>query len=396
MDLKTVKQALVQGECDGGQKYLDPSPSDIKNWQAINYHARFLLRMQKRFAQRRGGFIHGQKLTKGAINQNIQFLLKRATKPPSKKKPKIALALVGLEGLAKKPSKARPSHTSASAQSSPAKAVSAKALLKAPSKVLLNAAKHLLTKEVQPNDIDLPANKDPSIFLPIEAFSKQTIKQIKAKCADKDLKDLTYCYPRYMLLRELTQNAVDIENVEETTEDTTNVARAIVDEIAVEVNIIAAHDLGIEDIDSGNSNDKGAFPNIIPFNKLGTENPVDNAWLKELIDNPAYQRFNYIGAIKRLYIKSGRFSRLPGMLLNRTLKWWQVMGINSIINIKVKGLMRGYLLTNKVGLGKTFKIAGTILAISVIHPLSYRFFPPWCTTLPKGVLAEASLGSPCQ
>jgi len=71
------------------------------------------------------------------------------------------------------------------------------------------------------------------------------------------------------------------------------------------------------------------------------------------------------------------------------------MGINSIINIKVKGLMRGYLLTNKVGLGKTFKIAGTILAISVIHPLSYRFFPPWCTTLPKGVLAEASLGSPC-
>jgi len=81
---------------------------------------------------------------------------------------------------------------------------------------------------------------------------------------------------------------VDIENVEETTEDTTNVARAIVDEIAVEVNIIAAHDLGIEDIDSGNSNDKGAFPNIIPFNKLGTENPVDNAWLKELIDNPAY------------------------------------------------------------------------------------------------------------
>ena len=107
MDLKTVEQALAQGERDGGQKYSDPSASNIENWQPVDYHARFLLRMRKRYAQRRGGFMYNWKLSDGAINQNIWFILKRATRPPSKDKPKKSLAPAGLEGSAGKRSKQR-------------------------------------------------------------------------------------------------------------------------------------------------------------------------------------------------------------------------------------------------------------------------------------------------
>ena len=92
------------------------------------------------------------------------------------------------------------------------------------------------------------------------------------------------------------------------------------------------------------------------------------------MDNPAYQRFDYAGVIRRLYIQSGRFPRIPGMHLNITLKWWQVVGVDGIINIKAKGLIRGCVLTDKVGLGKTYKIAGTMLVVSATPPSPFLQF----------------------
>ena len=93
------------------------------------------------------------------------------------------------------------------------------------------------------------------------------------------------------------------------------------------------------------------------------------AELSKLINNAKYQRDNIIESMRNLWIKDRRKPRLFRQSLSTPLRWWQIVGINAIVDARKHGKMRGMMLADIVGLGKTFQLAGYMLYVSRFHHL---------------------------
>lgn len=86
-----------------------------------------------------------------------------------------------------------------------------------------------------------------------------------------------------------------------------------------------------------------------------------------LFANPDLERDNYIESCKFLRIKNYDKPTLKGMLLNQSLQAWQVVAIKFIFDCIEEGL-RGCVIADVVGTGKTWEVGGYLLAVS--HSLS--------------------------
>ncbi|PYH97244.1 hypothetical protein BO71DRAFT_396380 [Aspergillus ellipticus CBS 707.79] len=61
---------------------------------------------------------------------------------------------------------------------------------------------------------------------------------------------------------------------------------------------------------------------------------------------------NHLKACQNLRIEDPECPRLPGIVTSAVLKFWQPVGIWAIVEIIIKKVVQGALLTDAVGLGK--------------------------------------------
>src|SRR5436190_19849208 len=99
------------------------------------------------------------------------------------------------------------------------------------------------------------------------------------------------------------------------------------------------------------SHSDSAAPSLL---MIPTQEAVDkfHEQQKEL-DNIRYQRENHLEACKELGIPNPDVPRIPGMRPSIKLMGWQPVAVNAIKDFRVKRGLRGALLSDAVGLGKT-------------------------------------------
>jgi len=92
--------------------------------------------------------------------------------------------------------------------------------------------------------------------------------------------------------------------------------------------------------------------------------PAAFDWVERLMASDDFQSHDYAGALQRLQLKSALYPRLRGMVKSTKLYWWQVLGIDRIEETRRQGKVKGIILADYVGLGKTLQMAGWMLHVS--------------------------------
>ncbi|RDW84611.1 hypothetical protein BP6252_02201 [Coleophoma cylindrospora] len=87
--------------------------------------------------------------------------------------------------------------------------------------------------------------------------------------------------------------------------------------------------------------------------------------LEKLLDNKEYQPIDYDGAIQRLHLGSRDAPRFEHMELTITLKPWQVCGIDRALEIHDRGHVRFCVFNDATGLGKSYQLFGSLLALNI-------------------------------
>jgi hypothetical protein len=96
---------------------------------------------------------------------------------------------------------------------------------------------------------------------------------------------------------------------------------------------------------------------------------VQRQWL----DNIDYQREDHIRACQLLNIADETIPRMKSMLRSLTLKFWQPVCIAALIDMMEIDFMKGAILSDSVGLGKTWEALGVILHVSSLVAIVERF-----------------------
>lgn len=86
--------------------------------------------------------------------------------------------------------------------------------------------------------------------------------------------------------------------------------------------------------------------------------------LQQLMDNNIYQRENHLQACFKLGITNPKRPKLPVMLLNSKLHFWQPVAVNAIREFTENDHIQGGILANELGLRKSWVIIGYLLAVS--------------------------------
>ncbi|KAB8237109.1 P-loop containing nucleoside triphosphate hydrolase protein [Aspergillus alliaceus] len=84
---------------------------------------------------------------------------------------------------------------------------------------------------------------------------------------------------------------------------------------------------------------------------------------RDWFNNVEYQREKVKLACEKLRIESTKFPRMRGMRRSTTLKFWQPVAIWALVEFKQKAFLKGAMLADAVGLGKTWETIGFLLAI---------------------------------
>ncbi|KAE8152917.1 P-loop containing nucleoside triphosphate hydrolase protein [Aspergillus avenaceus] len=85
--------------------------------------------------------------------------------------------------------------------------------------------------------------------------------------------------------------------------------------------------------------------------------------LQEIMDNTDYQRDNHEEACRILQIENPHSPRMRSMKESATFKFWQPVAIARILEIRADPWLRGAILGDSVGLGKTWEAIGVMLKI---------------------------------
>ncbi|KAF2430341.1 hypothetical protein EJ08DRAFT_697366 [Tothia fuscella] len=80
-----------------------------------------------------------------------------------------------------------------------------------------------------------------------------------------------------------------------------------------------------------------------------------------LFDKAIYQKAEWLKALIRLRIESGKRPKLPGCSDGVELRWWQVCGVDHMCDLMLSEILRGCVLSDMFGLGKTYEFAALIL-----------------------------------
>lgn len=377
-DLKTVVHALSAGECHGNQKFSNPQPGEQDGWSSVDHHANFLYKMRQTFYFRKGGFLFGKGLTEDMANQRIWLILKRAdahNAPSRVAKRKNEAAKRKLKGLEND----TPGKRRAAGRSRAGKKISRK-----PSDKNLSGASGdaLLADSDDDYDEDELDMVDPHSLIEDMAVSPATFdvgdddndhvrKSMKLELPPefRHVPNYRYRFWQYTHMRQLTRNyhdAVKVAGELQSGIDTDAAARmdglGVADGWAQAVEDDAAkEDNDPEDLDGAGDIVCMGQPTVMDLENL--------AALGKLMNNAKYQRDNIKESMQNLRIKDRRKPRLFRQSLSTPLRWWQLVGINAIVDARKQGKMRGMMLADIVGLGKTFQLAGYMLHVSSYHHL---------------------------
>jgi SNF2 family DNA or RNA helicase len=95
-----------------------------------------------------------------------------------------------------------------------------------------------------------------------------------------------------------------------------------------------------------------------------TEKSVENFELQqEWFDNTAYQREDHADACLKLGCDNPDVPRIPGMRVAQKLKFWQPVAVKALLDFEDSGLLRGAILADGVGLGKTWTSLAYLLTV---------------------------------
>jgi hypothetical protein len=84
---------------------------------------------------------------------------------------------------------------------------------------------------------------------------------------------------------------------------------------------------------------------------------------QKVFDNLLYQRENHREACVMLNIKNPEKPRMRSMNRGALLQFWQPTAIAGLLEVQAKGNLRGAVLGDTVGLGKTWEAVGFILKV---------------------------------
>ncbi|KAE8357873.1 P-loop containing nucleoside triphosphate hydrolase protein [Aspergillus caelatus] len=105
---------------------------------------------------------------------------------------------------------------------------------------------------------------------------------------------------------------------------------------------------------------------------------------RQWFDNKEYQRENHEEACQRLNIPASSHPRLPNMHAGAMLKYWQPVAINALAEMKASGHVKGAILGDSVGLGKTWEAVGFLMHQYALFKKRYDAAKKEKKTLPLG------------
>jgi hypothetical protein len=372
-DLKTVVHTLSAGECHGNQKFSNPQPGEQDGWSSVDHHANFLYKMRQTFYFRKGGFLFGKGMTEDMANQRIWLILKRAdahnapSRVAKRKNEATRRKLKGLENdtpgkrrlRAGKKTSRKPSDKNLSGASGDALPADSdddydedELDMVDPQSIIEDMAVSPATFDVGDKDDD-HVRGSMKLELPPEFRHKANYK---------------YRYWQYAHMRQLTKTYHQAMAVAERMQAALDTAAARMDGLGIADGCaqVVEDDATKEDDEE---EDLDGTDDIVCMGRP-TEKDLENlAELSKLLNNAKYQRDNIKESMQNLRIKDRHVPRLYRQSLSMPLRWWQIVGINAIVDAREHGKMRGMMLADIVGLGKTFQLAGYMLHVSRHHHL---------------------------
>ena len=89
------------------------------------------------------------------------------------------------------------------------------------------------------------------------------------------------------------------------------------------------------------------------------------------IGNKDLQREDHVGACEELGIRNPNIPRLPGMLLSAKFQFWQPVAVKALKDFE-EGDLRGGILADEVGIGKTWEVIGLEQYVSLVRAYKLR------------------------
>lgn len=233
--------------------------------------------------------------------------------------------------------------------------------------VALNEARNLLSDNAtaELTEETLQHVQDTIDRLEIDQHTREQLRRVQSyKLSDNDIMmierrsetfDLNDRYWQYDLLKRLHQGFKDVQSLQDTVR--------VLNTMSTELNAEDAAwrrsllDDGSEEAD-----------NLLT--QMATEEDR-NRYLGSqlLVDNIMFQPQGHAAACAELMIPNPERPRFPSMPLRRTFHFWQVVAIHWMICKRISGL-GGVLVCDTMGMGKTWELAGMLLAVSPTVPRS--------------------------
>jgi hypothetical protein len=417
ISFETVYQEYVLEERSGLQSYRDPEEEEQENWTELPWYVWYLYHALDVLWRRTGGPLSKKGLMEDAAAQRSWYLMRRwaTDNTPSRRLRSKKGAATGKEHAAATSSKQQGPTATSSHQPTVVKPKSTNKKSKGKAKASKGAAGNKLTSGVhaqtfdtaQDNfahpDMELSAEEDPDAEvipqttkpLVIEVVNIDPdvlLNDMREICRESIPKDVdgsptyewfddgtrrirrfTYSYQAWHFVESCFGNTYDDRKGMDTVRqiilgnyghcdqsgahDITNtVQEAAVEEAQVLSTMATDLTLAKEA-----RREEGA---LLSFSAIeDTKRPQTFDWVEQMMNDERFQHHDYAGAMKRLHLKDP-YPQLKGMSEGIHLHWWQVLGIDKIEQTRLQGQVKGIILADYVGLGKTLQLTGWVLHVS--------------------------------
>ena len=326
--LRTVQAAYMAGERHGLRKY-SKSRLDQSGWTAVDHYALFLHRVKDDNLLDREGIFYGKGLSATEVETRVWLLYQRVSfdHAPARKQGSISAGLLDMPSKGRKPSSpskdstTKPSSANAASSSKPA-------------------------PETTKPTPDPPLTGTDADDEGIEILDNETRMWMECSHDTMDTSDRAW---RKKLMFEAADSQGSLAEFKTAID-----SLYADDRLNDKGSVLWARELAQTATRDGLSH--------APFTE---ETAAEFERVQEMFDNRAYQRENIEEAARNLNIQNIDMPRMPGMLRNSVFKQWQPVGINAIRAFRSTrpSRLRGCVLADGVGLGKTWITLGYILSV---------------------------------
>jgi hypothetical protein len=373
--LKDVQIVLMHGEKGGAMKYSAMAPNK-ENWTASDHLARFLYLVRFMNTKNRDGIFYGKNIAESkmdALVWSLQMLLVKEHQPSRINRAGGGVALVGkltdessipdtfTGSPAKRQHKGTASGEVKKAKSSTPHTPARRGKTAAKETPRSDDESHpdLANDDGDNEDIEQTVESTPKAWTQEVLTPKRRLKLTRSS----DVQDLNDPYWKDRLVRRALFKAKRAEvekDSDEHVESGSDTSNGDAEDLK-ELNIF--DEAQYLDADSINwqhemdSEEPSAL--IIPTEASIKSFQKQQSWF----DNVLYQRENHAEACKHLDIPNPDIPRMKGMRPSVVLKFWQAVAIYALLLFEAKHHLRGAIIGDVVGLGKTWVVIGYLLAV---------------------------------